>query len=574
MPTLRVEVIEMKKALGIARVSTKRQSAADRVSHSEQEAKIRAWCEANGYEVIEVLHETVSRAIELDPLQRENRPVFWMIWDRLVAGEVQAIVFAEPTRFCAALDGADFVYWLTKSRDHADGIRFVEEEPPGDEEYGTVMAAVAGSKVSSDRKKLVKRMMEGREAHGERGEFPGGSLPFWLRWIKPVKEEGGRIKEPGRFELREQHVATMRRIIALYHEGLGCERIADVLTREGVASPSQVVAQWKGKARPGWNGPTILNALRNPALSGTYLTGGNRRGKKLKTRALKPLVLEVPAIIDREEFEDLQGRITRNRQYQRPLVARGWPLQGLIWSEACGFTYRCKCDGVTKRRVYRCPGRLEAKHRWTRKARCDCPSLPAEQMEGAVVEALGQMLSDPETCRKAVADYIGDLEGRKVALEARLAPCEGEIARLQGLIDDLTLDRRTGRLSPERYEKEIKGLESQRDALQTRRGDLTDEERELAHVGDSLAAIHQALDGEDLLQMWVREYGGKQYVRMRVADDDEAHDEPLFSRTESFAAFAQRLRLRVVVRADGQVEVRGFLAPTPIDIAHQNPSRH
>jgi len=466
------------------------------------------------------------------------------------------------------------VYWRAQARKYGNGIRFTENEPPGeDSPYAIVMDATAGSQSAADHAGLVKRMKIGREAHGERGEFPGGSLPFWLRWIKPVKEEGGRIKEPGRFELREAEAATMRRIIALYHEGLGCERIAGVLTREGMSSPSSVVAQWKGKARPGWNGPTILNALRNPALSGTYLTGGNRRGKKLKTRALKPLVLEVPAIIGREEFEDLQGRITRNRQYQRPLVARGWPLQGLIWSEACGFTYRCKCDGVTKRRVYRCPGRLEAKHRRTGKARCDCPSLPAAQIEGAVVEALGQMLSDPETCRKAVADYVADLEGRRSALQTRLAPCDEEIARLQGLIDDLTLDRRTGRLSPERYEREVKGLESQRDALQTRRGDLTDEERELAHVEDSLAAIHQALEGEDLLQMWVREYGGKQYVRMRVADDPEVHDAPLFSRTETFAAFAQRLRLRVVVRADGQVEVRGFLAPTPIDIAHQNPSR-
>ena len=564
----------MKKAIGITRVSTKRQSAADRVSLPEQEAKIRAWCQANGYEVVDVLPETVSRADELVPGQPETRPVFWSAWKRLVAGEVSALVFWEPTRFCAGLGGGDFVYWRAQARKYGDGIRFTENEPPGgDSPYAIVMDATAGSQSAADHSSLVKRMKVGREAHGERGEFPGGSLPFWLRWIKPVKEEGGRIVEPGRFELREQHVATMRRIIALYHEGLGCERIADVLTREGVPSPSSVVAQWKGKARPGWNGPTILNALRNPVLSGTYLTGGNRRGKKLKTRALKPLVLEVPAIISREEFEDLQGRITRNRQYQRPLVARGWPLQGLIWSEACGFTYRAKRDGATRRRVYRCPGRLLAKHRRTGKPRCDCPSLPADQIEAAVVDALSQMLSDPETCRKAIADYVADLEGRRAALEARLAPCEGEIARLQGEIDDLTMDRRQGRLTPERYEKEVKALENQRDALQTRRGDLTDEERELAHVEDSLDAIRQALEGEDLLQMWVREYGGKQYVRMRVADDPEAHDEPLFSQTESFAAFAQRLRLRIVVRADGQVEVRGFLAPTPIDIAHQNPSR-
>lgn len=551
----------MKRALGIVRLSTRRQRAGDRVSGPEQADRIRAWCSTNDYEVVEVLHETVSRADELDPLQREGRPLFWSAWDRLVAGEVDALVFWEPTRFCAGLDGVDFSYWLRKSLQHGDGIRFTENEPPREGRYATVVSAVTGSQASEDYKSLIENMKVGREGHARRGEFAGGALPFWLRWIAPVKKEGGGVITSGKFELREEGVKTVRRILALYNEGQGSEQIANILTRDHVPPPSAVSAQWKkNRARTHWNGASVLNILRNPVLYGVHHFGGKKPRKNPKTRLVNPIIVPVPALISKDEFDAIQDRMRHNRNYAGPRTRMGWPLQGLIWSEACGHLYRCKPDGNTQRRVYRCLGRLARRHRGDGTL-CNCPPLPANEIEKQVAQALRHLLKDPDARRQAVADYIADLEGRQAALQARLVPCEEEIARLQGMIDEFTVDLRRGRLSPERYEQEVKALEKQRDAARNRRSDLGTIERELRQVEESLDGIRAAID-EGLLHVTVV----SPHDVITWLDDDDP-DSDLELREEAMADLIQRLRLRIVVRTDGQAEIRGFMEPTPVGSA-------
>ncbi len=459
----------MKKAVGIVRLSTKRQTAADRVSGAEQEKRIRAWATREGYYLGagDVLHETVSRADELDPLHREGRPVFWSAWDRLVAGDVDALIFWEPSRFCAALDGADFVYWMAKADEHGDGIRFAENEPPRDSgPYRTVLTAVAGSQSAADYARLIERMKGGREGHARQGEFVGGALPFWIRWIRPVKAEGGGIEEPGRFELRDEHAATALRIVEMYEGGKGSEIIANTLNEEGAPTPSQVMPQWKKHPRrtPKWSGSTVLSILRNPALHGEYSYGSRRPTKNPKTRRVEAIAVQVPALIDKERWEALQTLMIKRRNYAGGRHRFDWPLQGLVWSEACERVYLCKPDGHTGRRVYRCRGR-QTRNRRPGAPPCECPPLVADEIERLVAEALVGLVNDPAAQRKAVAEYVADLEGRRATLAARLQPTDDEIARLQTLIDDLTVDVRRGRLSQERYEREVADIEQERETV-------------------------------------------------------------------------------------------------------------
>lgn len=548
----------MKQAVGLVRLSTKRQTAADRVSGAEQERAIRAWADREGYDLIDVLHETVSRNDELDPVHREGRPLFWSAWDRLVASDVAAIIFWEPSRFCAALDGADFPYWLAKASQHGDGIRFTEHEPPREGRYRTVMAAVAGSQAAADYQEIIERMMKGREGHARRGEFAGGALPFWIRWVRPVRAEGGGIAEPGRFELRDEHAPTALRIVDLYEGGKGSEIIANVLNEESVPTPSQVMPQWRKHPRrtTKWSGSTVLSILRNPALHGEYSYGSRRPTKNPKTRRVEAIAVAVPALIDKDRWEALQALMIKRRNYAGGRQRFDWPLQGLVWAEACERVYLCKPDGHTSRRVYRCRGR-QARNRRPGAPPCQCPPLVADEIERLVTEALVGLVNNPAAQRKAVAEYVADLEGRRATLAARLQPTDDEIGRLQKLIDDLTMDVRTGRLSQERYDREVADIERERDTARSRRRDLADVQREQEFVENSLEGIEAALANGFKIDL-----GEEDVLSYDVDYATERQDGHRAS--YRLATLMEKLRLRIAVRRDGQVEITGFLQPTPV----------
>ncbi len=554
----------MKKALGIARVSTERQSANDRVSHAEQAAKIRAWAEANGYTCVGVLEETVSRNKELDPDDHDSRPIFWQAWDRLKSGEVDALVFWVPDRFCAGQGGADFVYWLAQSRKYGDGIRFTENEPPRDGAYATIMNAVAGSQAHASWDRLIEIMKAGREGHAKRGEFAGGALPFWIKWVKPVKNDDGSVTR-GYFELKAEESALMHRIIDLFEGGLGSEKIANILTDERVPTPSSRSPQWREHSKKRranvWDGATILSCLHNRALCGEYIFGGRPRGK-LDTRAQEPVIVPVPPLITSERFDAVQQQMMRNKKSGTARQSSGWPLQGLILSEACGYLYSARTDGRTQRRVYRCPGRQARRHRVDGNT-CHCPPLPADGLERAVVAAVRRLLQDPDARRKAVGDYIASLESRKAVLAGQLGPLDTDLDRIQTAIDDMTVAVSLGRLSRDRYDAEVAKLEAERIMLQHRRENFGAVERELRQVEESLADINSAID-DGLLHISVVAHGGHGKPSAIAWLDTDSDDFVL--RQESFADLVRRLRLRVVVRSDGRIEITGLLQPLAVTL--------
>src|SRR5207237_3644601 len=96
--TRRRNMTGLKQADIICRVSTQAQASDDAISYDQQERNSRRWCEANGFRVRQVRYEAKSASPSLDPMQRQLRPEFWVAWDALVGGEVQALVFNDPTR--------------------------------------------------------------------------------------------------------------------------------------------------------------------------------------------------------------------------------------------------------------------------------------------------------------------------------------------------------------------------------------------------------------------------------------------------------------------------------------------
>jgi len=562
----------MKKAIGIARVSTERQAANDRVSHDEQEDKIRRWCEENDYQCLDVLREVVSRNDRLRETQPETRPAFWSAWRRLEAGEIDAIVFWHPDRFCSGGHGTEFAYWWDMSQEFGDGIRFVINEPPREGKHKGVMAAMAGDEAHETWDTFIEKAKTGREGHAKRNEFAGGALPFWIHWTRPVKKEDGTTT-PGEFSLKDEEAALVTRIINLFESGLGSEKIANLLTEEAIPTPSTRNPHWRThlkRRRPTvWDGATILSILHNRALCGEYVYGGRpRTGKKPKTRAQEPAVIKLKdnegnpvSLITSEHFEAIQRQLLDNRKFGSERSSGGWLLQGLILSEACGYRYAARTDGRTHRRVYRCPGHWLKRHRGESEKRCACPAQPADELEKAVVATVRKLLADPDARRRAVSDYLASLESRRTMLAAQLKPLDSDVERIQTLLDDLTVDFRFGRLSEARYEKEAALLEAERLTLQRRRENFGAVERELRQVEESLSAINEAIS-DGLLHVAVIHHGKRGTPGAITWLDNDSED--FIVRQEAFIDLARRLRLRVIVRRDGSRIATGLFEPIEI----------
>lgn len=545
----------MKTALGITRVSTDEQAADDRTSPASQRDKILTWCAANGYECLDVLDEVVSRRDELQPNHPETRPIFWSAWDRLERGEIQAIVFAYCDRFCAGLEGGDFPYWLLQSRKHGDGIRFCQDEPPLNGRFAPVIAAMTGVQGSADYEDITRRMRDGRVKHAEQGEFSGGALPLWIKWVPKVKDPDSGLKTKGYFELRPNESAVVLRIINLFESGQGSERIADVLSKDRVPAPSMRSAQWRNRVRnrETWDGASVLSILKNTCLKGLYQFGGRSRGH-LKTEKQDPVEVELRdkdgkllALITPEHFDAIQERLATNRRNGNS-KRLGWPLAGLIHSEACNYRYSARADGRTGRRVYRCPAR-NARQRRGKELVCTCPPLPANEIEHSVLVAVRDLLKDKDAQRQAVGDYIASLEARKAILAGQLAPAAGDLKRIQKAIDDLSVAVSMDRLSRARYDDEILILEAERRRIDHRRDEAASAQRELQRVEESLADINAAVD-DGLVRVAVWGHG-KQAL---IWKDDE---DPVIEQ-EAFADLARRLHLKVTVHTDGQIELTGL----------------
>ncbi len=394
-----------------------------------------------------------------------------------------------------------------------------------------------------------------------RFEYEVDALPFWIKWVKPVKNDDGSVTR-GYFELKAEETALMNRIIDLFEGGLGSEKIANLLTEERVPTPSSRSPQWREHSKKRrenvWDGATILSCLHNRALCGEYVFGGRPRGK-LDTRAQEPIIVPVAALIDRERFDAIQERLASNKRSGTARQSSGWLLQGLIRSEACGYTYSARTDGRTQRRVYRCPGRQARRHREDGNT-CNCSPLPADGLERAVVGAMRKLLQDPGARRRSVSDYIASLESRKATLTGQLMPLDADLDRIQKAIDDMAVEVSLGRLSRERYDAEIATLESERRRISGRRDGFAAAQRELRRVEESLADINAAVD-EGLLHISV--VGRKRPRAIEWLDSDS---DDFVLRQESFADLARRLRLKVVVRSDGRVEITGLLQPLAVTL--------
>ena len=277
-------------------------------------------------------------------------------------------------------------------------------------------------------------------------------------------------------------------------------RIASVLTREGVPSPS---------GRPRWGSSTLAYILTNPVYRGDYVAlrthrvePATRRGPtygKSSSRArdtaehmpLNGLVTE--ALITREQFDRVQERLAQNKA-EGGRVVQEYLLRGRVRCEECSRHCRGKVQRLKGRMYYRylCNNR----DRYSGVTPCRHSSIRVPELERRIWDSVVAFLTDPDVFVSAAE---GQQQGQTEAIERakdQIAGLEKRLARVVGSEAKAYGGYVRGLASDETYKRVAAELKAERtwitDELE-RQGKVLDDARRKVEDAQAIKALYPLL---------------------------------------------------------------------------------
>ncbi len=398
-------------------------------SHQEQEgsslgtqaAAINAFIDQRGYTLDpDQVYQDVHTGADL-----RERPGMSRLREVIRAGGVDVVVFYALDRLTR--NQAHLGVLVDEAESHNVRLECVTEqwdETP----VGVLVRNVRAYAAEMEREKIRERTQRGRSARLASGKMLPGQRPVYgYQWADTDKTT---IVE------RSDTAAVVRRIFHLASTGTPARSIARMLTEEGLPTPG-------GKSH--WSVTTITNMLRCEVYVGIYhgwrgkhevVLVRDSHGTMRKQHHYTPhpveehVVIQVPALVTKEEAQAAQGRLAVNRNLavrnnknpERALLRSGYAVCGY-----CGCSMSAASYGPDKEKTkYVCNPMNRDKF--------GCPNFmqDATILDNDVWAAITERLKNPElialeveALRKADPTTV-DLD----VVETRLASIKKQQANL------------------------------------------------------------------------------------------------------------------------------------------------
>jgi site-specific DNA recombinase len=346
----------MNRTVIYARVSTE-----DQVEHYGLPTQLRACREHAARHTLNVLEEITDDGISGTILDRAG---LTRIRTLVREGQVDVVLMLDVDRLSREL--AHLLILKPEIERHAR-LEFVaanfEDSPSGRMFFG-----IRGVIAQYERELTRERTMRGKKERARAGLIVGGRVPYGYRY-----EQGGFIED-------QERAPIVRRIFADYESGVSIRVIAKRLRAAGAPT-------WGGGK---WGKSSVARILSNETYAGKAHYGTHRReGKLLRLRdAADRISVPVLALVTREQWERVQGRLAANPQVGRP--SSNFLLRGILYCAKCGR--KMNGESSRKSRSYRCAGRDSLA---VKGERCGNQARIAE-VDLAVWSALRRVFSDPE----------------------------------------------------------------------------------------------------------------------------------------------------------------------------------
>lgn len=265
---------------------------------------------------------------------------------------------------------------------------------------------------SEIKSKRIKDSWKRRRAKG----LPHSACPSWLR------------RDGDKWAPIEQHVETMRRILALAADGLGGHAITKHLNERGVINPAS--------GKPHWPLATIRALLRDRRLIGEYQPCEMQNGKHVPIG--EPIKRYYPQVVPVSLFRKAQAAITSRRRTGSTKHGRTVNLfSGLLVDPLTQTKW------IIGRRSRDGKQRLITMAAYNSSA--DTITLDCEEVERTVLSYLADLQLErmlPGGSRVEEIDrQLLDLEGRIAAMQAEIGKAKPEhIGRLVAVLAQLEVE--------------------------------------------------------------------------------------------------------------------------------------
>ncbi|WP_309546871.1 recombinase family protein [Rhizobium rhizogenes] len=409
------------------RVSTGRQAEQD-LSIPDQRRQLVGYCEGRGIEIVAEYVEPGASATD------DKRPSFQRMMDEATQKPppFDTIIVHSFSRFFRDQFQLEFYF----RRLAKNGVKLTSiTQDLGEDPMSAMMRQIMALFDEYQSKENAKHTLRAMRENARQGYWNGSRPPFGYR-IVAAEMRGARTKK--KIEPDPALIDTVRMIFRLARLGveggdgpMGVRQIAHYLNGRGLRT------QTGGR----WGIGTVHDLLTRSTYMGVHRfnVSGKRKGT---TKNPEDIVeVAVPAIIDKEEFEEV-GEMMRSRAHQLKaarFVSGGTLLGGVVFCADCGgaMTLRTSGKGEEYRYYTCCTAARQGK------TGCNGRSIRMDELDGLVVDHLETRLLAPKRLETVLAgivdrraDRVDKEKDRITALRHLAADTEEKLTRLYRAIEE------------------------------------------------------------------------------------------------------------------------------------------
>ena len=362
-----------------------------------------------------------------------NRPEFRRLCRDIKDGKINAVIVTELSRLSRSVK--DFCQFWDFLKRHKAAFYSLKESFDTSTPMGELMVVQAISFAQFERETIVSRIKEGAKARAERGLLSGGVRilgydpdPYKRCYLIVNEEEKPYVKFVFEQFLKLGSVA----------------KLLEFLNEKGYRTKSYITKSGEKRGANLWCTGTLYNLLTNAAYIGRReINKGNRNKNQdelTEAEKYRLVTAQWPAIIPESLFNEVQSQLIANSHHPGKYVHK-YRLTGLIRCALCGQQLFGK-SGTGRSGKYFYYGHLRKfvtidpkRH----KERCPLESIPAVQVEEAVIARLSLLAKDKALLMELLKSNTHHMAGRLEQLDALVLSKDQERRRIEKHIDGIML---------------------------------------------------------------------------------------------------------------------------------------
>ena len=322
-----------------------------------------------------------------------DRPALAELLADIQAGHIDCVVVYKVDRLSRSL--LDFAKLISLFDEHEVSFVSVTQQFNTTTSMGRLTLNILLSFAQFEREIIGERIRDKKLATARQGKYVGGGPILGLDVVDR------------KFVVNKDEAKLVRRVFEIFENIQSCRKAAVALNAEGVRTKQYVTKAGKVRGGKEWTRMCVYRLLTNRKYIGQIVHKGNAYPG------------EHEAIVPVEQFERVQVQLSANKTYtHKHQVRRFSLLRRMIHCGHCGSLVMPSWTTNHGReyRYYTCAKKVKTGY-----GECPLPSLPAGEIETAVVDQLRALLRHPDVVARTYREVRKCVDtGQDAAALARL----------------------------------------------------------------------------------------------------------------------------------------------------------